>query len=177
MGTNIEIKARLHDVERTLRIAEELSGAPPQVIEQEDTFFLTPAGRLKLRVFESGKGELIFYERPDSEGPKGSHYELFRTDQPENLKTLLNAALGTRGVVRKTRRLFLAGQTRIHLDQVDGLGEFLELEVVLEEGQESAEGARIAEEWIDRLGIDPGDLVTGAYIDLHEKAAQSKDRL
>ncbi|HUF37404.1 MAG TPA: class IV adenylate cyclase [Anaerolineales bacterium] len=166
MATNIEIKARLRDPDRTTRLAEDLAGAPPEVIEQEDTFFRTPAGRLKMRVFASGEGELIHYERPDSEGPKASHYRIFRTAEPERLRTLLEAALGIRGIVRKSRRLYLTGQTRIHLDRVEGLGEFVELEVVLEEGQDPAEGVRIAEEMMGRLGIGDADLVEGAYIDL-----------
>jgi adenylate cyclase class IV len=105
VATNIEIKARLADPDRTARLAEALAGSPPEVIQQEDTFYFTPAGRLKLRVLAPDRGELIYYERPDAEGPKASNYEIFRTQDPAGLKSLLSIALGVRGIVRKTRRL------------------------------------------------------------------------
>ena len=75
-----------------------------------------------------------------------------------------------RGVVRKTRYLYLAGQTRIHLDDVEGLGQFMELEVVLRPDQTDAEGQAIAEDLMARLGIRKEDLLEGAYMDLLEKS-------
>ncbi|MCI0529102.1 MAG: class IV adenylate cyclase, partial [Nitrospira sp.] len=74
-----------------------------------------------------------------------------------------------RGTVRKKRRVFMVGQTRIHLDQVEGLGNFVELEVVLKDGQCGAEGMRICEKLMKSLGIAEDDLIEGAYIDLLEK--------
>jgi predicted adenylyl cyclase CyaB len=82
------------------------------------------------------------------------------------LKALLALALGTSSVVRKVRTLYLHGQTRIHLDEVEGLGDFVELEVVLQEGQSEADGQAIARRLMRRLGIQPADLVEGAYMDL-----------
>ena len=171
MATNIEIKARLPDAGRTLRLVESLVGSPPEVIEQEDAFFRTPSGRLKLRIFASGEGELIYYERPDAGRPKTSDYFIYRTSDPDSLRALLDLALGTRGIVRKTRRLYLVGQTRIHLDRVEGFGDFLELEVVLEEGQDPGEGVRIAEDLMARFEIREADLEEEAYIDLLEAAS------
>ena len=166
MGSNIEIKARLGDFEKTRAVAEELSGGPGRLIEQEDTFFHVPRGRLKLRVFSPTAGELIYYERPDGKGPTQSQYLIARTNEPEALKAALAAALGVRGVVRKKRRLFLVGQTRIHLDDVEGLGRFLELEVVLELGQAPAEGEAIARDLVKQLKVRDEDLIDKAYIDL-----------
>jgi len=85
------------------------------------------------------------------------------------LQTALRLALGVRGIVRKTRYLYLSGQTRIHLDDVEGLGQFMELEVVLRDGQSDAEGQTIAEELMTRLGVRKEDLLEGAYMDLLEK--------
>jgi predicted adenylyl cyclase CyaB len=82
---------------------------------------------------------------------------------------VLELAYGIRGVVRKTRYLYLVGQTRIHLDDVDGLGQFMELEVVLEEGQSDAEGQRVAENLMWALGVEQSDLIDGAYMDLLER--------
>src|SRR5712691_7596603 len=134
MPVNIEIKARARDFADVRRRAEALSGGPAQIIPQEDTFFKVPAGRLKLRAL-ADRAQLIYYERPEGQGPKRSDYHIFETSDPEALKITLALALGVRGVVRKTRYLYLVGQTRIHLDDVDGLGQFIELEVVMRPDQ------------------------------------------
>ena len=171
MPTNIEIKARIRDFDRLRRRAEGLSDTPVQVIPQEDTFFHTPKGRLKLRLLRPDFAQLVYYERYDRGGPKSSNYYIYETHDPAGLKTALSLALGVRGVVRKTRYLYLAGQTRIHLDDVEGLGHFMELEVVLRKGQSEAEGQDIAEEMMVRLHIKEEDLLKGAYMDLIEKGA------
>lgn len=165
MPSNIEIKARVHDFPALQARAVALSDTPEQVIPQEDTFFNIPTGRLKLRQLAPDSGQLVFYERPDQGGPKRSNYILTATSEPAALKAALAAALGVRGVVRKIRHLYLVGQTRIHLDEVEGLGNFMELEVVLKEGQSDSEGQAIAEDLMGRLGIHPSNLVKGAYMD------------
>ena len=170
MPTNIEIKARVHDMAGLRARAEALSDTPVQVIPQEDTFFYTPKGRLKLRLLQPDQAQLVYYERPDQDGPKRSNYHIFATSDPQGLKTALRLALGVRGVVRKTRYLYMAGQTRIHLDDVEGLGQFMELEVVLRDGQSDADGQAIAEELMARLDVSPEDLLEGAYMDLLEKS-------
>jgi predicted adenylyl cyclase CyaB len=171
MPTNIEIKAHVRDLGELRRRAEAVSDTPVQVIPQEDTFFHTPRGRLKLRLLKPDLGQLVYYERPDQGGPKRSNYHICETRDPAGLKTALSLALGVRGVVRKQRYLYLAGQTRIHLDDVEGLGQFMELEVVLREGQSEVEGQSIAEDLMIRLGVRKEDLLEGAYMDLLEKIA------
>lgn len=168
MPSNIEIKARVRDFSAIKARAESLSDTPVEIIPQEDTFFHTPQGRLKLRVLAPDRGQLIYYTRPDQEEPKRSEYYLSHTSDPENLKHVLALAYGIRGVVRKTRYLYMAGQTRIHLDDVEGLGQFMELEVALQEGQSDAEGQSIAEELMASLGVQSGDLLERAYMDLLE---------
>ncbi len=166
MPANIEIKARLADFERVQETAAALSDGPVTVIHQEDTFFNTPQGRLKLRIQDDGRGQLIYYLRPDMSGPKHSEYYIFNTADPAELKAILGKAYGVRGVVIKTRHLYLVGQTRIHLDLVEGLGAFMELEVVLHLGQADSEGQAVAEQLMNALGVKPGDLIDGAYLDL-----------
>jgi len=168
MASNIEIKARVDDFEELKVRAEALSDQPLEIIPQEDTFFNTEKGRLKLRVKAPDTGELIYYERPDQDGPKRSDYHLAKTNDPENLKIALSLALGVRGVVKKTRYLYMAGQTRIHLDDVEGLGHFMELEVVLHAEQSDAEGQAIAEDLMRRLGVQEDALLEGAYMDMLE---------
>jgi adenylate cyclase len=168
LPANIEIKARARDFDEIRRRAEALSDTSVDVLRQEDIFFNTPRGRLKLRILAADRGQLIYYTRPDQEGPKRSDYRISLTTEPENLKHVLELAYGIRGLVRKTRYLYLAGQTRVHLDDVEGLGQFMELEVVLQEGQSDAEGQAIAEGLMASLGVEKSDLIEGAYIDLLE---------
>jgi len=162
MPTNVEIKAKLRNPARLQSLAEALALTPSQIILQEDTFFEVPRGRLKLRIFASNSAELIYYEREDGPGPKESRYALSQTSEPEALKTVLQKSLGVRGIVRKQRTLYLVGQTRIHLDEVERLGSFVELEVVLQAHQSHADGDQIAR----GLEIQDSDLVEQAYIDL-----------
>ena len=168
MNANVEIKARVEDPARLLRRARELSDGPGETLVQEDTFFRVPRGRLKLRVFEEGRGELIYYERGDQLDPGRSRYHIHPEPDPRSLARALGQALGVRAVVRKRRQLFLVGRTRIHVDEVEGLGHFTELEVVLEPGESPGEGVRIAGELMQALGIRREALVEGAYVDLLE---------
>jgi predicted adenylyl cyclase CyaB len=170
MPSNIEIKARVRDLNEIRRRAEQLSNTPVEVIPQEDTFFNVSRGRLKLRVLSEDNGQLIYYTRPDRKGPKRSDYQLSLTSDPENLKRVLELAYGIRGIVRKTRYLYLVDQTRVHLDDVEGLGQFMELEVVMREGQSDAEGQLIAEGLMAVLGVEKHDLLEGAYMDLLESS-------
>lgn len=166
---NIEIKARVRDLEEFAARLRTLKPGKARVFVQEDVFFPTPHGRLKLRILGPRTGELIRYDRPDRTGPKASDYEIFRTREPQKLRKLLSEALGVRGIVKKTRLLVLVGQTRVHLDQVQGLGLYMELEVVLLPGQTEKDGQMIAARLMKVLGISSRDLVRGAYIDLLEK--------
>lgn len=168
MPANIEIKAHARNFSAIRTRAESISDSPVEVIPQEDTFFQTAKGRLKLRQLATDHAQLVYYERPDRDGPKRSNYQIFETDDPDGLKQTLTLALGVRGVVRKTRYLYLVGQTRVHLDEVEGLGQFMELEVVMRPGQTDAEGQAIAEELMSRLGVDQKDLLKDAYMDLIE---------
>jgi len=172
MAHNVEIKARLEpEALASVRAhAAELSGGPPTIIDQLDTFFHAPTGRLKLREFGDGTGELIAYERPDETGPKHCDFVLAPTTDPASLKEALTRALGVRGIVQKTRELSLVGQTRIHIDDVNGLGPYLELEVVLGNGQTHEEGAAVAHELLRTLRIPDNALCAQAYIDLLERS-------
>lgn len=166
MARNIEIKSRIASVDALQPRAAEISDSGPVEIVQDDTFFGCPAGRLKLRAFSPKEGELIFYRRADREGPKESFYVRTPTAAPDSLRETLTLAYGTVGRVRKRRTLYLVGRTRIHLDRVEDLGEFLELEVVLAEGEAADSGVHVAHELMARLGIDPSQLIDRAYVDL-----------
>jgi predicted adenylyl cyclase CyaB len=172
-ATNIEIKARIADFDRFRETAESMSDAEVQVLNQEDFFFSSPHGRLKLRIFNERCGELIHYHRADAADPKASHYRIAPTSDPCAMKSILSQILPVAGIVKKQRWLYHVGQTRIHLDRVDGLGDFVELEVVLRPGQEQGEGVAIAQELMRRLGIVEDQLVKVAYVDLLSTAKQT----
>lgn len=172
MARNVEIKARLPDAQadRIRRRALARSPVAPEVLHQTDTFYATPSGRLKLRRLHDGRAELVAYDRPDATGPALSAYDRVACDDPDALHAVLARTLGVRGVVEKRREVVLLGQTRVHLDDVKGLGRFLELEVVLREDQSPEEGRAIAVALMELLGIAPESLVECAYIDLLERA-------
>jgi predicted adenylyl cyclase CyaB len=166
MSRNIEIKARIESVDSwSARIAA-LTGESPVDIAQDDTFFRCDTARLKLRAFSDGAGELIYYRRADEYGPKESFYLRSPTFAPDSLRECLTLAYGQAGRVRKHRKLFLLGRTRIHLDEVESLGHFLELEVVLADDESSEAGVREARQLMEKLGIEPHQLIDEAYVDL-----------
>ena len=166
MRRNVEIKARLVDLSEQVSLAEQLCRGKSELIEQEDVFFPCEQGRLKLRIFADRSGQLIFYRRADQAGPKTSNYILSDTADPDSLRAALSQAYGERAVVRKIRRLYLYGRTRIHLDTVEGLGDFLELEVVLEEGESDAVGRQEADDLMQKLRVKSEWLIEAAYVDL-----------
>ena len=126
---------------------------------------------MKLRDFGDGSGELIHYHRADTAGPKLSDYVRAPTSDPAALREALVRAHGVLGRVRKTRLLLLAGPTRIHLDRVEGLGDFMELEVVLRDAQSLEEGQAIAQALMQQLGVAPEQRLAGAYLDLLSPSA------
>jgi adenylate cyclase len=161
---NIELKVRCGDLDGVRRRALAIGATDAGGMEQRDTFFPARDGRLKLRELD-GRGELIAYQRPDTAAAKASRYRIFATDRASDLARTLELALGTCGLVRKTRALLLYRHTRIHLDTVDGLGTFVELETVLTD-QGEAHARTELDEIAAALGLDRMVPVRGAYIDL-----------
>jgi adenylate cyclase class IV len=166
MASNVEWKARAREPERQRELAEQLATAPPELLSQVDTFFLVPHGRLKLRRFSEDSGELIHYHRTNRPGPKQSLYAIVSTAEPDELRQLLAQSLGVLGEVRKRRWLYRVGQTRIHFDEVEELGTFLEVEVVLRSEQSVPEAERVADEMRQLLEVRDEELIAVAYIDL-----------
>lgn len=166
MARNVEIKARVADLAQLERRVQDIADQGPFDLVQDDTFFACRHGRLKLREMAPDHGELIYYQRPDRAGPKLSDYTIAPTSSPAATREVLTSALGIVGRVRKKRRLYLVGQVRVHLDEVQSLGQFLELEVVLTESQSTADGEAIAHTLLKHLEITENDLIEFAYLDL-----------
>lgn len=166
MARNVEIKARIDHVDAVGAKAALLAHQGPESIFQDDTFFRCPNGRLKLRAFSEAAGELIFYRRSDQSGPKESFYVRSPTTDPASLREALALAYGETGRVVKHRTLYLVGPTRVHLDIVEGLGHFLELEVVLADDETVEQGVAVAHGLMAQLGVRAEQLIADAYVDL-----------
>ena len=163
---NIEIKARVDSLDRVRQIALQIATERLGVLKQTDTFFACSSGRLKVRQFADGRAELIAYQRADTPQAKSSDYHLVRVEDGAALIAGLTSSLGTTQVVRKRREVFLYHNVRIHLDQVEGLGDFLELEsVVAPDFDESVARKRLAEA-MDHLAVKSADLLESAYADM-----------
>lgn len=165
LGRNVELKRRCPDLEAVRRAAVALGARDMGILRQRDTFFNAPGARLKLRDFGDGRAELISYRRPDTADARGSDYRICAVADPAALVGALSDALGVCGVVQKTRHLFLHGHTRIHLDAVEGLGTFVELETVLS-GLSDSEGHLELQQVAAALALGPLEPVPRAYVDL-----------
>lgn len=175
MPRNIEIKARVDSVDALAQKVAPLAAEGPTEIAQDDTFFRCDSGRLKLRTFSADQGELIFYRRATAHGPKESFYIRTPTACPESLRESLSLACGQAGRVVKQRTLYLVGRTRVHLDRVEGLGHFLELEVVLQDDEPAEVGVAEAHALMARLGVEPPQLIDTAYVDLLRARETSRE--
>jgi predicted adenylyl cyclase CyaB len=162
---NIEIKARCPVLDTVRGQLAERGLMPVERMRQLDTYYAVPHGRLKLREVDGKPAELIQYNRPDAVAARPSDYVIAPVVEPSALKDALTRALGIRGIVEKQRELYLWGQTRIHLDEVAGLGSFLELETVIA-GQTQAAAEQECRAVQAALGIREEDLVSGSYADL-----------
>ena len=163
---NIEIKARITNIEAAEAVASRLStDATPLRCHQRDTYFNVPSGRLKLRQC-GDRSELIYYVRRDQPGPKRSDYEISPVDQPEKTRSILGEALGIKVEVRKQRTIYFVEEVRVHLDSIEGLGCFLELEAVLDEGTGEERARALVLELLDAFSISDEDLVEDSYCDL-----------
>src|SRR3954453_7799016 len=157
---NVELKARDPDPERSLARCRALGAEDRGELRQRDTYFAAARARLKLREQEPGGAELIAYERPDAARARESRYRIVPVTDPAALREALDAGLGTVVVVDKRRRLFLWEGVRIHLDRVDGLGDFVELEGV---GADGSDLAREADQVARlRAALDIGDAAIEA---------------
>ena len=165
---NIELKAADPDPAATERACGELGATLSGALAQRDTYFAVPRGRLKLREDTlAGTGELIFYLRAHEAGLRASSYWRAPASDLEAWRSLLTAAHGVAGVVTKRRRLYLYRNVRIHLDDVEGLGSFIELESVLAvAGQESPEEAQALAEVVAALGLEERETIAGGYLEL-----------
>ncbi|HEV3111567.1 MAG TPA: class IV adenylate cyclase [Candidatus Binataceae bacterium] len=163
---NIEIKARCRDAAAMARAVAAAGALWEATLSQVDTYFNVQTGRLKLRQTDDGARELIFYRRANEHAPKLSRYDRMPIVPGQTLDLLLTQALGVKTIVRKRRQLWRLDNIRIHLDEVDGLGTFIEFEVEVLPGRDVAGCRAQAQALLRRLDIPESDLVAGSYSDL-----------
>jgi predicted adenylyl cyclase CyaB len=163
---NLELKAVATNLPRFRRILRELGARPePRPLDQVDSYFATPSGRLKLRQRKGeSAAELIVYVRPDAARARTSEYQKLPVADAAGMLRLLRAMFEPAACVRKRRELWLHGGTRVHLDRVAGLGTFVEIEVAFT--GDATRARRVMRMLRDRLGIGPGDVLACSYADL-----------
>ena len=162
---NLEFKANCDSLDALRERLTNLQAEHRHTMKQLDTYFNVPQGRLKLREINTDKAELIYYERSDLAESRYSNYQICDIPEPMAFKQIATMAMGVKGVVEKQRELWMFGDTRIHLDEVKNLGQFVELETVIHnqtEADAQAEHQLVKE----ALGIREGDLVSVSYSDL-----------
>ncbi len=164
--TNIEFKARCSDLPRIRQAIKSLDHRYVGEDNQIDTYFRVPKGRLKLRQGNI-ETKLIYYSRPDGTAPKQSDVQLYAAPDPEILLRLLTTAMGIDVRVVKRREIYFVDNVKLHLDNVEELGTFVEAEAI------DADGTRGVEElkqqcdyFLSLFKISPDDLVATSYSDL-----------
>src|SRR5690349_1595115 len=172
---NVELKARDPDPARSLERCVALGAEDRGELRQRDTYFAARRGRLKLREQEPGGAELIAYERPDAAQARESRYRIAPVGEPEALRATLDAALGTTVVVDKRRRLLVWEGVRIHLDRVEGLGAFVELEGVAPADSDLARETELVARLRAELEIGDEAIEAASYSDLLRAADGAPD--
>lgn len=165
---NVEIKARCTDPAAIRHYLLAHNAEFNGVDEQTDTYFQVPNGRLKLR---EGRIEnnLIQYNRPNQAGPKNSDFKLVKVPDAAGLKTALTASLGIKVVVRKKREIYFIGNVKFHIDEVPGLGSFMEIEagnIGTGAGLDQPALLEQCQHYMQQLGIRNEDLIQVSYSDM-----------
>ncbi|MCZ6652771.1 MAG: class IV adenylate cyclase [Planctomycetota bacterium] len=187
MNRNIEIKATCDDLDGVRAAARELSARLAGIEEQCDTYFRTARGRLKLRrrflnIEGDGAGvgherfELIWYQRPDTTTAKGSDYHLIHVIDGSELRRILADGLGVLAEVHKRRTVYLWRNVRIHLDEVERLGSFVELEAIVDESGDEASARAKIDHLREALDIQPDQLIDVSYSELLLSANSSSTK-
>ena len=166
---NLELKARCPDLARAADAARSIGATRDGVLEQLDTYFHFPHGRLKLRETAGRGAELIAYERANDPAVRGSDYYVIPIADAAAaaaMKAALAKRLAVRGTVSKRRELFLWHNVRIHLDDVAGLGTFLEFEAVISPADDEAVSRERLARLGEALGVRDEDRIAVSYADL-----------
>lgn len=167
---NLEAKFPLDDSRKARDRAVVIGYRQRSVLHQRDTFFRCASGKLKLRE-EEGRAMLIYYGRRTADALQLSTYEIVENVDPENTRAMLAAALGVIAEVRKERTVLMRANVRLHLDRVEELGEFGEIEAVIPEGSDPECSRAAVDELLVALQVSRETLIDVSYFEL---AVQSR---
>jgi predicted adenylyl cyclase CyaB len=169
MPQNLELKARIPSVSEAVRTAHRLKARAKGILRQCDIYYMVPRGRLKLRIINNRSAELIFYSRPNNKGSRYSDYLVLPVGNAKLTNALCRAAFGQKVVIEKKRRLFIYKNSRIHLDEVNGLGTFIEFEILVRYGKRQAQ--KLLEVLTKEFAITHAAILGISYSDmlLHKK--------
>lgn len=163
---NIEIKARCEDLNKIRKILISHKADFIGLDHQIDTYFKVASGRLKMREGNI-ENHLIFYKRENISGPKKADVTLFKNDPTSSLKDILEKSLGKLVVVDKKREIYFIKNVKFHLDNVKGLGTFVEIEAQDEKIKlNEKELLKQCEYYLNLFELKKGDMITGSYSDL-----------
>lgn len=162
----VEIKAVCHDPDRVRKILLDHNARFVGQDHQIDTYFVVETGRLKLREGDI-ENSLIYYNRPDDAGPKRSDVQLYQTQKESGLKDVLKSFLNEFVVVDKRREIYFIDNVKFHIDRVEGLGSFVEIEAIDNDGSLGEESLRRqCNHFLEMLAIPESDLLTDSYSDM-----------
>ncbi len=164
MRTNLELKAHYPSAARAARLCVHCGAHPQGVLRQTDTYFRIQGGRLKLREINDREFELIYYRRKNRQGRRYSEFVVVPLKDANPMRDVCAAIFGVRVVVRKKRLLFLYRNARIHIDSVQGLGTFIEFEVIVNRGRKQA--GQLMTFLISEFGIRSKEMIGGSYADM-----------
>ena len=162
---NVEIKARCGDPERVRSVLRSHQARFAGTDHQVDTYFRVPAGRLKLREGNI-ENALIYYDRQNESGPKQSDVLLHVVSPNSGLKEILTKALGVLAVVDKQREIYYVANVKFHIDTVQGLGSFVEIEAAGDEHSERGKLREQCRDYVEQFAIREDDLVAESYSDM-----------
>ncbi len=164
MAENLELKARVNNLSQCESVAHSIGATFLESLHQLDLYFEASSGRLKLRIINSGKGELICYDRNESTTYRLSRYHKFDTDNSQDLLKVLSESLHVKVTVEKKRIVYLLNGIRIHLDDVKNLGSFIEFEIPFLSGKD--ESRVLMDRLVTHFSIDPADILLHSYSDM-----------
>jgi len=170
MPRNLELKARISSVPDAVNVARRIGAKAKSILHQHDIYYKIPCGRLKLRIINNRSAELIFYNRPNKKGSRSSNYFILPVSNLKLTNEFYTAVFGQKIVVEKNRRLFLYKNSRIHIDEVRGLGSFIEFEVLVKYGDMQAR--KLFKLLCKEFEIKRTDTIASSYSDmlLHKKS-------
>ncbi len=164
MPTNLELKAKVKSINDIKLLLNDIGATFSCKMVQVDTYFNVRNGRLKLREIDEKESQLIYYERNESTTEMWSNYLIVKVEEATRLKEVMAASNGIRAVVKKLRELYTYENCRIHIDEVEGLGSFIELEVIHNDsGTKTKELYNMMKE---KLSVEIEEIINTSYSDI-----------